>query len=551
MRRRVIDLLICAILPFIASLLLIYETFDYPETFLHNDADLYAAMNRSTDMAAYMEHAHEILDGRMRKEPFYRAPLYSFFLAAVFIFSEKILAIALLQSVLFAATAFLVFETTRLFFGRGAGFLSVSLILLSGFFQFWVIIPHTAVLEAFLSSLSLYALSLLVCEFRKSDAVLAGASLAVLCLVRPNFLAVAPIVLLGIFIMKGGDGESLKKIIGNAVLSASAGFLVLSPVLLWNNIHSDSFVLLSTNGAPTWLSANSADSVVENFIYPKGGPMKFYSTEFWLHQFRKALAFCKNREYPQNVSFYVFRHFSLMLKMQVIGFGMIFASFVASAVYFFPMMRRVWHIYAFSFLFIATIVLFFVIGRFRITILPALIVPSAGFIYCFFRDLRSRKCSSRLLPPLAVATAFFLFSEPWVEADLPDYWLNTARTAFARGDIGRYRYCLAVVIDKANKNSKSAGRRILLEYAAASALLMDFKESDSILRRTEFNDRDEFVKKSADEIDALKKGGLREITRKALDGGSGGVITELIRMKMALDLQCPDKDDPASRSSCN
>ncbi|HPN85297.1 MAG TPA: hypothetical protein PK821_08190, partial [Victivallales bacterium] len=207
---------------------------------------------------------------------------------------------------------------------------------------------------------------------------------------------------------------------------------------------------------------------------------------FWMHQFRKAVAFCKNKEYPQNVSFYVFRGLSSVIPLLPVGFGLVFSLFVASLVYYLPRFRDLWFVYSFIILYSLSIIAFFIIGRFRITVIPIMVVTAGAFANEIFVRIKNKTMSNldkkekiRILISVMIFILMFIFSEPWKEADLPMHWDNTAKASFARGDMPRYRRCIEkLIILEGNDDAKL--KELLLENFATTVVLNEWNEAEEI-----------------------------------------------------------------------
>ena len=494
----------------VLAILYIAETYSWTETMLPSTYEAYAWVYRTTDMAAYLDHARQIISLRLPDEPFYRAPLYSFFLAGVLLFSDKILAIAIVQGILMVVTVLLTYHIGKLLFGRNTGMIAALLLTFYGGYFYWVIIPHSAILEAFLASLAIYAIFRMKHRFTITKSITAGACCSLLCLIRPNFVIITPAILGLVCLEKYFENHCLKAILPAFFSCAVAGFLVLLPCLAWNNMHSDKLVLLSTNGFATWRLGNSYDSVTDNFLYPEKPLIPVASTYFWKHQLKKGLAFCKTAEYPQNVSYYTFSGFSRIIPFLIVHFGLIFSLFMAAFIYDIPSMRRYWPIYAFVLAYSLTIILFFPIGRFRITVVPLIVVMAAGFlrnIYLQYKNQPLKDAPIRQQTFLALSIlaflAFYLMSEPWKNADIPQYWNNTARICLDNGDIGRYQTCLDRFLSFDIPQNKRYDA--LLDYGAANSYLWkwnDAEKSFSELRK-KYPD-DPYVARTTEEYACFK-----------------------------------------------
>lgn len=113
-------------------------------------------------MEAYADQTLDLFDGTWPKaEPFYRAPLYSYALAAMLWLARSLTDVAIVQAVLFAAAIVLIMLTTRIEGGRLAGWIAGLALLSYGGAAYWIVIPHSTLVELFLACLLLFLLAVL------------------------------------------------------------------------------------------------------------------------------------------------------------------------------------------------------------------------------------------------------------------------------------------------------------------------------------------------------------------------------------------------------
>jgi len=198
-RRIVLPLLLAAC--FIVKLVVLLQLHDHPLLQPHGEMDT----------AYYVELARRIADHGVLsvREPFVVSPLYVFFLAAVFYSGGGLLAAKVLQVALGTAAVWLLFLTTRWWFGRGAALWAAALALLTGLFTFYEVLILQAALDPVLVAGALYAVTRATGAWQASSApttsgtqrekaaralwlAAAGCTLGVLVLNRPNAFVYAP-----------------------------------------------------------------------------------------------------------------------------------------------------------------------------------------------------------------------------------------------------------------------------------------------------------------------------------------------------------------------
>jgi 4-amino-4-deoxy-L-arabinose transferase-like glycosyltransferase len=399
------DAVVVGIITFALALAVIVEISDW--------AGFRMSVQRGTDMRVYVDQAFGILDGGTwpEEKPFYRAPLYPYALAMMMAVKRTLFGVAVFQAVLYALSTVLVMLTARRIGGTLAGWIAASCLVLYGGAMYFVTVLHSTVVEMFLAALFLYVWTLLRAQLRSSKdssaddlpseqgseqinagkryavpilSILAGITFTLLCLVRPNFLALAPVAAVGM-LWEAGKGRrwwAFRKMLPGAAVCC----LVVGLVVVRNNQYSDSLVLLTTNGGTTWRNSNSTDSAVYNFIYPKGELMSPATAEFWRHQGRKALGYWRSYEFPQNVNYYLFLDDSRVLRVLRLPFAILGALFLLGCIRLRHRMRDVWPCLAMFWLYYLSIAAFFVIGRFRIPVVPAMCVVIALFLVDLIRD---------------------------------------------------------------------------------------------------------------------------------------------------------------------
>ena len=122
---------------------------------------------------------------------FFVSPLYVYFLAAVFAAGGSLLAAQLVQIALGAAAVGLLFATARHWFGERAALVAAGLAILTGIFTFNEVLILQSALDPFLVSCALYALTRTMAGGGTGAFAVAGASLGLLALNRPNALVFA------------------------------------------------------------------------------------------------------------------------------------------------------------------------------------------------------------------------------------------------------------------------------------------------------------------------------------------------------------------------
>jgi hypothetical protein len=223
---------------------------------------------------------------------------------------------------------------------------------------------------------------------------------------------------------------------------------MILPFLVWNNLHSDKPVLYCTN-ASNFRTANRYGANVFNYVELDTEVMPIVSAAFWRHQAKKAVAYWTSIEYPQNVNYYLYRENSAILRILPIHFTVIGALFLAATIFFLPDTRKIWPLLFYTYLYVASIVAVFIIGRFRLPAVPAMIVLGTAFLLRILDLAREKSWKSWDVPKrratvasLVLLPGFVLMSGPWRKpVETVNSLSSLSRQCFIALDLERYREC--------------------------------------------------------------------------------------------------------------
>lgn len=353
-----------------------------------------------TDMKGYIDWASRIAAGDWlgRKEgAFWQGPLFPYFLALLFtLFGKDLFLAALVQMLLGAFTCVLIYYLGKALFSERVGFLAALMASCYSLLIFFGAVLHSTTLEVFMAAAMLLHLTYSFQHPKPLNWLLSGALMGLACLVRPNLLLFPPFLLLvllpagrhGWLRSKGETGFRLKQATGMLILGMA---LLIAPVTFRNSLFGGRFVLVSAAGPETFRIANSFDSVPLNFVYPKLPQMPILSWPFFRHQLRKAVFFWWGYEAPQNVNYYFFREFSQVLKLPLLPFWLVAPLGLLGLALSISRWRRFVHLYAFVVSYYLSIVIFFIIARFRLPLIPVLIIFAAFALSTIYEGLLQRK----------------------------------------------------------------------------------------------------------------------------------------------------------------
>ena len=379
---------------------------------------------------------------------FYQAPLYPYFLAAVYrVTGGSIAAVLWLQALLGAGACVLLGMAGRSFFGARAGYLAGGMLAVYPYALF-----YGGLVEK--SALALFCLCLLLLLLGRARDLpgawlpaAAGLVLGALCLLRENALALLPVVALWL-LLEPPDAPRRSRLLRAAAACAST-LLVLAPVAWRNAAHGGGGLLPTTFQLGTNLYAGNYHGASGRYVPPRegggfpgreesdarqlaeaatGGPLtpsgvsRYWTArtleeihaapgDWLLLMLRKTLLLWNAEEVLDTEAPEVYADESRLLASltRVFHFGVLLPIALFGVAATFGDRRRLWLLYALVLGMAASVVIFFVLGRLRFPLVPLLILFAAAGIAALPEVARSRRrlavCGGLLLAGAALANA--------------------------------------------------------------------------------------------------------------------------------------------------
>lgn len=366
----------------------------------------------------------------------YSPPLFPFILAGLFRLLGPDLALAAaVQGLLSAVTCLLIgWGALHLFGERRIAYLAAGLAALYGPFIFFTTKLHGTTVELAAAALAFGAIAWAIRGPAPWRWFVAGLAIGVTAWGRPPFLAVAGAAALGLLVRPGagrrdGVGAAAMVLLGTLAVSAVA---VARTALLGGPV-----VPITDQLGMAWRLANSSDSYVLNYRYPRGPVMPVLSLAFGAHQLKKAALYWWGYEVPQNMNSYFIREFSPVLRLPLLTFWVV-TPLAWLGLWW---QRRRWRELLPLFLallacYLSTVV-FFIAARYRIPIVPGLL-PFAALALAGLWDRWRAGGWRAVAVPAAVCVALMVAAEPHRERLIHSTeYAYLARDAAARGDGAR------------------------------------------------------------------------------------------------------------------
>lgn len=382
---------------------------------------------RIHDSAVFHELAHSILkNGIILAQPFYLAPLYTYFLAAIyFLFGDALNIVRVIQFTLGVGTAWLVFRIARHFFDRQTGLVAGLLAAVYAPFLFFEGNLLGTAVETFLLTASVGCLIETQKERRAPGmAFLSGLALALAATGRPNLLLLAPLPLVFFLI----DQKQSRKKWTHSLLAITGLALPLLLTGIHNYLAGGQFTLLTSHGGinfyignhaqatGVWMAPDGIDADVSainleqsRVVAEKITGKNLTASEvswFWMHRavtfigrhplkwaglmLKKVYYFWLAWEAPLNYNYYFHQQYSMILRAPVFNLLFYLPLALCGMIFFASTWKKQWFLYAIILLICLSVILFFVADRYRISALPFLIVFAAAAVIQFYRRFREK-----------------------------------------------------------------------------------------------------------------------------------------------------------------
>jgi tetratricopeptide (TPR) repeat protein len=402
--------------------------------------------------------AKEIAGGDwIGKEVFFRAPLYPYFRGILYvIFGESFYVASLIQILIGSLSCVLIYLLAKKLFNRTIGIIgSIIACFYAPFIHFDAEL-ELPVLEVFLDLLMVLLLLRAGTKLKKRWWVLSGIVLGLSAITRPNVLVFVPFVLLWISLRLWKENKN--RIMVSSLFFLLGTILIISPVTIRNWMVGKDFVLISSQGGINFFIGNNIESDGKTAAAAPGMiPYEGYKDNIWLTSiklaerslgrklkpseisnfwFKQGFSFIKTQplEYLQllgkklyffwnsyeiesNQDLYFFSRWSSLLRLLLwdwilrIPFGIIGPLSILGMILNAKYWKKYFLLYAFIFSYMLSVISFFVASRFRLPVIPLLIIFASYSIYWLVEKIKNKQTRplfvslSVLIPLLLIANS--------------------------------------------------------------------------------------------------------------------------------------------------
>jgi len=370
---------------------------------------------QSGDTKFFIRYAREISAGDLflRGQSLLFSPLYAYFLAAVLALAgENFQAVLLVQYAISLVSAYLLYRLSRDLFGTLAGLFTLVLYLFNGMILLFDSQLLDTIFSILLPSAALLLLHRAPVTGRRRQWFAAGIFLGLLALTRPNAMLFFPLAAAWA-LMAGRAGASVLRRLVPAGLVAAGAALCILPFTVRNLVVTGEPVLITAHGGINFYVGNNeqatgfftpphgmpplpgtfnlevprrvaeaqtgrrgmSDSEVSGYWFGRGMDwIRKNPGDFLALTGKKARAFLNGYEVSLNFDAAYLRQISWSLKIAFLPLAVLLPLGLAGMV----LAGRWWrtHVlfYAFFFSYAVSVVLFFITARYRLPVVPILLV---------------------------------------------------------------------------------------------------------------------------------------------------------------------------------
>ena len=373
---------------------------------------------------------------------FFRAPFYPYFLALVYkIFGHGYLIPRLIQHLLGACSCVLVYLLAKRLYNRATAIIAG---LIASTYGILIYFESELLLDSFLVFFDTFLILYLLKAAenpKKWRWLIGGVILGLSALTRPNVLFCIPFIWLWIYLSFKGR-ITIKTFLAHSAIFLLGVIVLVAPVTVRNYLVGKDLVLIASQGGINFYLGNNprADGVsaifygadwqyrdfqftaqkemgrtlkpseISNYYYKKG-------LEFILGQPAKSLPlfvkkiylFWNKFEISNNQDIYFFRRYSSLMRILPLGFWLIGPLAFTGILISIREKRRIFLPLVFVVSYMITVILFFVPARFRLPVIPFLIIFSSFAIYWLVSQLIRGQLKS-VLPFLIMSVPFFILT---------------------------------------------------------------------------------------------------------------------------------------------
>ena len=388
----------------------------------------------AADAEKYESFALQILKGNLTHKDFlYLNPLYPFFLALIYlIFGHGNLSIVFIQGAIDSISCIIIYYIAATLFNKKVGIISAFIYACYGIAIFYTGILLAPTVAIFFT---LLFIALLLAAEEKRKAIIffiSGIFFGLTSLGRPNvtlFLLLLPLWFFTVLKNKLGINKSIR-----GFLLLLIGFSMITSLISIRNYSIIKKFTPSVVGginfytgnnpeakgyfmSPHGISYSPVEQVKESIQYAEEESgerlTSSQASRYWLFKglkfikdnpldafflYTKKLAlFWRKEEIPQNINYPLSKTFAPIFQLPFISFGIIAPFAILGIILSLKRRGTPLLVTLFIFSYMVSVIIFFVSARYRLLIVPFLIIFSSYALYCFVGMIRAKEFNNIII----------------------------------------------------------------------------------------------------------------------------------------------------------
>jgi tetratricopeptide (TPR) repeat protein len=368
--------------------------------------------------------ARDILNGdwlSLEKGVLYKSPLYPYFLASVYaMFGHDLFIARTVQIIISLAAYIVVYRLARMYFDETVARITLVMAAFYGTFIYFEGELELVFMPFVLNLFLLFLLSRKSFGSNRLQWFLAGTILGLSALARPTILLFIPFIFIWLFFIFKQNG-SIKRVTGCMAFFLLGVALLVAPITIRNSMLGEKFVLISSNGGINFYLGNNPDYDETTSIKPgemwdrltkepsivSGRKLRIEEAEsYWYSKaagfilseplsflklvFKKTALFWHSYEIKRNKDIYFFKRFSTVLQLPLLTFGIVAPLALLGIVISLYGWRNYLLLYFYVLYVMASTVAFFVTARYRLPLVPVLMMFAGYSLHWFYQRARQK-----------------------------------------------------------------------------------------------------------------------------------------------------------------
>jgi len=408
--------------------------------FLNQFQTMPTATNPVMDEKYHISLAEKINAGDTASEPFFRAPLYPYFLAGLFkITGSSLYWSRIAQIALGALLPLLLYLFGLMLFNRTVAFWAAALAVFYPTFLYYDASLLITFLMVLLTLLLVWQLYRTQERPRLKNFIMSGILLGMTGLARPNILILGPALFIWVWLVLK-ETQPIKKALVNYIVIGAAAFIIILPVTVRNYVVSGDPVFIAWQGGFNFYLGNNRQAsgwsatvpgidysweggyrdaivIAENDL--KRPLMRSEVSDYWYDRafdeifsdpaafislaFKKLRLFFNGYEIPNNQNLYFAREFAPILKPLMFDkilyfpYGLVAPLALLGLGLTFQNWRKYLIIYLVLGSYLFSLILFFVCARFRQPVMPLMLLLAVFAVYRLVEIIRRKQTKNAVL----------------------------------------------------------------------------------------------------------------------------------------------------------